>query len=374
MRSFIAILLLLFSVRVSLADPAPIPVTSGGGGLNSAVGTAPLTLNLSGSDLTGSISQANTSTSGYISATDWNTFNGKQAAGNYITALTGDVSAAGPGSSAATLATVNGDVGSFGSATQCSVVTVNAKGLITAASNATVTPAVGSITGLGTGIGTWLATPSSANLATAITDETGSGKAVFDTSPTLVTPVLGVATATSVSTNGSSTQMGANSFTANAGNTTGSAFTSTSNTSWTTGAIFNGATSSSNYTGTSGLLRMTYSGTNSGVVAVFNTSNASASGDTFRIFNIGSGNTTKFGYDTSNYYTSNITSTGVVTFDAVGSGAKFNFSDAVQASDYYSGDGTQGITNSTSYWLCTSSVCATTCQVTIKDGLITGCT
>jgi len=47
------------------------------------------------------------------------------------------------------------------------------------------------ITSLGTGVATWLGTPSSANLAAAITDETGSGELVFATSPTLVTPVLG---------------------------------------------------------------------------------------------------------------------------------------------------------------------------------------
>jgi hypothetical protein len=47
------------------------------------------------------------------------------------------------------------------------------------------------ISGLGTGVATWLATPSSANLAAAVTDETGSGSLVFATSPTLVTPALG---------------------------------------------------------------------------------------------------------------------------------------------------------------------------------------
>jgi hypothetical protein len=43
----------------------------------------------------------------------------------------------------------------------------------------------------GTNVATFLATPSSANLAAALTDETGSGAAVFATSPTLATPVLG---------------------------------------------------------------------------------------------------------------------------------------------------------------------------------------
>lgn len=44
------------------------------------------------------------------------------------------------------------------------------------------------------GIKTFLATPSSANLAAAVTDETGSGSLVFGTSPTFVTPLLGTPT------------------------------------------------------------------------------------------------------------------------------------------------------------------------------------
>jgi hypothetical protein len=51
-----------------------------------------------------------------------------------------------------------------------------------------------STTTTGTGILTFLGTPSSANLAAAVTDETGSGSLVFATSPTLVTPVLGTPT------------------------------------------------------------------------------------------------------------------------------------------------------------------------------------
>ena len=57
---------------------------------------------------------------------------------------------------------------------------------------------ISGISSLGTGVGTWLATPSSANLAAAITDETGTGALVFANTPTLVTPNLGVASATSI--------------------------------------------------------------------------------------------------------------------------------------------------------------------------------
>jgi hypothetical protein len=77
--------------------------------------------------------------------------------GDQTIALTGDVTGSGTGSFAATLATVNSNVGSFGSATASAAVTVNAKGLVTAASASTITPAVGSITGLGTGVATALA-------------------------------------------------------------------------------------------------------------------------------------------------------------------------------------------------------------------------
>jgi hypothetical protein len=57
--------------------------------------------------------------------------------------------------------------------------------------NATGLPISTGVSGLGTGIATFLGTPSSANLASAVTDETGTGALVFASSPTLVTPVLG---------------------------------------------------------------------------------------------------------------------------------------------------------------------------------------
>jgi hypothetical protein len=68
------------------------------------------------------------------------------------------------------------------------------------ATNLTGLPISTGVSGLGTGVASFLATPSSANLATAVTDETGSGALVFANSPTLVTPALGTP-ASGVATN-----------------------------------------------------------------------------------------------------------------------------------------------------------------------------
>lgn len=61
--------------------------------------------------------------------------------------------------------------------------------------NVTGLPIATGVSGLGSGVATFLATPTSANLAGAITDETGTGANVFATSPTLVTPALGTPSA-----------------------------------------------------------------------------------------------------------------------------------------------------------------------------------
>ena len=78
--------------------------------LSSLSAASPLSYN----NLTGafSISQSGASTDGYLSSTDWTTFNAKQVAGNYIVSLTGEATAVGPGAAAVTLnnASVTGKV------------------------------------------------------------------------------------------------------------------------------------------------------------------------------------------------------------------------------------------------------------------------
>ena len=79
----------------------------------------------------------------------------------------------------------------YGSGTATPVFAVNAQGQITSVTNTTITPAIGNVTGLGTNMLAFLQTPTSANLAATVTDETGTGALVFANSPTFVTPALG---------------------------------------------------------------------------------------------------------------------------------------------------------------------------------------
>ena len=114
--------------------------------------------------------------------------------------------------------------------------------------NCTGLPVSTGISGLGSGVADFLATPSSANLATAVTDETGTGSLVFGTSPAFTTSVttgsttFGVfdTTATTVNAFGAATTLNL-----------GYDGTSASTTNVAVGATDSGATNTINI-GTSG--------------------------------------------------------------------------------------------------------------------------
>lgn len=103
-------------------------------------------------------------TLGSVSSSTFLTSIGGQVSGNYITALTGDVTATGPGSVVATLKNT-GTAGTYRS------TTFDAQGRETSGTNPTT-------------FAGYAISDTSANLAAALTDETGTGLAVFNASPT----------------------------------------------------------------------------------------------------------------------------------------------------------------------------------------------
>jgi hypothetical protein len=121
---------------------------------------------------------------------------GTNATWDAISINTGDITG--------TLGVTNGGTGVTTSTGTGNVVLSNSPTLVTPAlgtpasgtlTNATGLPISTGVSGLGTGVATFLGTPSSANLASAVSDETGSGALVFANSPTLVTPALGTPSA-----------------------------------------------------------------------------------------------------------------------------------------------------------------------------------
>lgn len=119
--------------------------------------TTPLTATASGSGTVTSVASADSS----ITVTNPTTTvdlavvkSPKLTTARTIGILTGDATTAGSSfdgtannTNVLTLATVNSNVGTFGSATQSTQITANGKGLITAIANITITPAASSITG-----------------------------------------------------------------------------------------------------------------------------------------------------------------------------------------------------------------------------------
>jgi len=175
------------ALDISTADiTGTLPVANGGTGVTTSTGTGAVVLSNSPTLVTPALGTPSSGTATNLTGLPIST--GVSGLGTGVATFLGTPSSANLASA------VTDETGSG------ALVFANSPTLVTPAlgtpSSATLTNATGlpistGVSGLGTGVASFLATPSSANLATAVSDETGSGALVFANSPTLVTPALG---------------------------------------------------------------------------------------------------------------------------------------------------------------------------------------
>lgn len=150
---------------------------SSGGTVTSVSGTAPIASS-GGNTPAISISQATTSTNGYLSSTDWNTFNGKQPAGTYVNSVSATSPITSTGGTTPTIAMPAATGSVNGYLTSTDWTTFNSKG------SGTVT----SVGGTGTVNGLTLTgtVTSSGNLTLGGTLNLSSPPAIGNTTPNTV--------------------------------------------------------------------------------------------------------------------------------------------------------------------------------------------
>ena len=126
----------------------------------------------------------------------------------------------------------------------------------------------------------------------------------------------------------------------------------------------------------SGTLRLVFGGGNTNTdidLAIYDNGNIAIgliSTPSARLHIISTTEQLRVGYDTSNYFSTTVSSAGVVTFDAVGASARFDFSDAVKfVGGTQSSDGSTGITAT----ITTAALTGGGAQgsMTFKDGILT---
>jgi len=157
----------------TLTNCTGLPISTGVSGLGTGVATA---LGNNVNTTGGTVTQ-----SGTLAASALLLGGGSATAITSTTTGTGVVTALGVNTGSAGAFVVNG--GALG--TPSSGTLSSCSGL----------PISTGVSGLGTNVATFLATPSSANLISAMTDETGSGLLVFGTSPTMSNVTLSAGTA-----------------------------------------------------------------------------------------------------------------------------------------------------------------------------------